>query len=86
MTDIARFEQFGLNSFYNAIPTLDNASDWFKWNQKVKEFIQISAVAEDGAEPPLGEEDAQQWDHRQKFYSAMLTAKLTQRCATDQCL
>ncbi|CAG9948808.1 unnamed protein product, partial [Clonostachys rosea f. rosea IK726] len=81
MTDIARFEQFGLNSFYNAIPTLDNASDWFKWNQKVKEFIQISAVAEDGAEPPLGEEDAQQWDHRQKFYSAMLTAKLTHNAA-----
>ncbi|KAF2684427.1 hypothetical protein K458DRAFT_260694, partial [Lentithecium fluviatile CBS 122367] len=35
MTDIRKFEQFGLNTFYNAIPTLDNANDWFKWNQKL---------------------------------------------------
>ncbi|CAI6013798.1 unnamed protein product, partial [Clonostachys chloroleuca] len=81
MTDIAKFEQFGLNTFYNAIPTLDNSNDWFKWNQKVKEFIQISAVAEDGTDPPLEEEDAQQWDRRQKFYSAMITAKLTHNAA-----
>ena len=32
MTDIPKFEQFGLNAFYSAIPTLDNANDWFKWN------------------------------------------------------
>jgi hypothetical protein len=81
MTDTAKFEQFGLNSFYNAIPTLDNANDWLKWHQKVKEFIQISAVAEDRAEPPLEEEDAQQWDRRQKSYPAMPTAKLTHNAA-----
>ncbi|CAG9955910.1 unnamed protein product [Clonostachys rosea f. rosea IK726] len=81
MTDIAKFEQFGLGAFYNAIPTLDNANDWFKWNQKVNEFIQISAVAEDKADPPLEEEEARQWERRQKFYSAMLTAKLTHNAA-----
>jgi hypothetical protein len=43
MTDVAKFEQFGLNTFYNGIPILDNASDWFRWNQKVNEFIRISA-------------------------------------------
>jgi hypothetical protein len=36
------FEQFGINTFYNGIPTLDNASDWFRWNQKVNEFINQS--------------------------------------------
>ncbi|KAK7212007.1 hypothetical protein V2G26_019185 [Clonostachys chloroleuca] len=81
MTDIAKFEQFGLNAFYNAIPVLDNANDWFRWNQKVDDFIQISAVAEDGADTPLEEEAVQQWDRRQKFYSAMLTAKLTHNAA-----
>lgn len=81
MTDITKFEQFGLNSFYNAIPTLDNANDWFKWNQKVNEFIQISAVAEDGTAPPIEAEEAQQWTHRQKFYTAMITAKLTHNAA-----
>lgn len=81
MTDIAKFKQFGLNAFYSAIPTLYNANDWFKWNQKVNEFIRISAVAEDGATPPIEEEDAQQWCHRQKFYSAMITAKLTHNAA-----
>ncbi|OJD12138.1 hypothetical protein AJ78_07209 [Emergomyces pasteurianus Ep9510] len=60
MTDIAKFKQFGLNTFYNAIPTLDNASDWFQWNQKINEFIQISAVADDGSIPPVEEEEAQQ--------------------------
>ena len=81
MTDIAKFEQFGLNAFYNAIPVLDNANDWFKWNQKVNEFIRISAVAGDGTAPPIEEEEAQQWTHRQKFYSAMITAKLTHNAA-----
>jgi hypothetical protein len=81
MTNIAKFEQFGLNTFYNAIPILDNANDWFNWNRKVNEFIQISAVAEDGASPPVEEGDAQQWEHRQRFYSAMITAKLTHNAA-----
>jgi hypothetical protein len=81
MTDIAKFEQFALNTFYNAIPLLDNANDWFKWKQKVNDFIQISAVADDGALPPLEEEEARQWAHRQKFYSAMLAAKLTPNAA-----
>ena len=60
MTDIAKFEQFGLNAFYNGIPILDNASDWFKWNQKVNEFIRISAVADDGTTLPIEEEEARQ--------------------------
>jgi hypothetical protein len=81
MTEITKFEQFGINTFYNGIPTLDNASDWFKWNQKVNEFIRISAVADDGATPPIEEEEARQWIHRQKFYSAMITAKLTHNAA-----
>uniref|UniRef100_A0A093VNJ9 Copia protein n=1 Tax=Talaromyces marneffei PM1 TaxID=1077442 RepID=A0A093VNJ9_TALMA len=81
MTDIVKFEQFGLNSFYNAIPILDNANDWFKWSQKVKEFIRISAVADDGTAPPEDEEEAQKWTHRQKFYSAMITAKLSHDAA-----
>ncbi|CRG92846.1 hypothetical protein PISL3812_09917 [Talaromyces islandicus] len=81
MTDIVKFEQFGLNTFYSAIPTLDNANDWFKWNQKVKEFIRISAVADDGVTPPEEEEEARQWTRRQKFYSAMITAKLTNAAA-----
>ncbi|KAK2730927.1 hypothetical protein FQN57_003788, partial [Myotisia sp. PD_48] len=81
MTAIAKFEQFGLNTFYNAIPTLDNASDWFQWNQKVNEFVRISAVADDGATLPIEEEEAQQWTHRQKFYSAMIAAKLTHNAA-----
>jgi hypothetical protein len=81
MTDIVKFEQFGLNSFYNAIPTLGNANDWFKWSQKVKEFIGISAVADDGATPPEDEEEAQKWTHRQKLYSAMIAAKLTHDAA-----
>ena len=57
MTDITKFEQFGVNTFYNAIPVLDNAGGWFQWKQKVNEFIQISAVAEDGATPPIEEEE-----------------------------
>jgi hypothetical protein len=81
MTDITKFEQFGLNAFYNSIPILDNASDWFRWNQKVYEFIRISAVAEDGATPPIEAEEAGQWTHRQKFYSAMITAKLSHNAA-----
>ncbi|KAJ5350210.1 hypothetical protein N7541_007937 [Penicillium brevicompactum] len=81
MTEIAKFEQFGINTFYNGIPTLDNASDWFRWNQKVNEFIRISAVADDGATPLTEEEAARQWIHRQKFYSAMITAKLTHNAA-----
>ncbi|KAK0822505.1 hypothetical protein LTR03_018128, partial [Friedmanniomyces endolithicus] len=83
MTEIAKFEQFGINTFYNGIPILDNASDWFRWNQKVNEFIRISAVADDGATPPTEEEEeeARQWTHRQKFYSAMITAKLTHNAA-----
>lgn len=64
MTDIAKFEQFGLNAFYNGIPILDNASDWFKWNQKVNEFIWISAVADDGITLPIEEEEARQWTYR----------------------
>jgi len=81
MTDTAKFEQFGLNAFYNAIPILDNANDWFKWNQKVNEFIRISAVADDGTAPPMEDEEARKWIHRQKFYSAMITAKLTHSAA-----
>ncbi|KAL2848999.1 hypothetical protein BJX68DRAFT_255613 [Aspergillus pseudodeflectus] len=81
MTDITKFEQFGLNAFYNNIPILDNASDWFRWNQKVNEFIRISAVADDGAGPPIEEEEAGQWTRRQKFYSAMITAKLSHNAA-----
>jgi hypothetical protein len=53
-----KFKQFRLNSFYNAIPILDNANDWFKWSQKVKEFIGISAVADDGTTPPEDKEEA----------------------------
>jgi len=60
MTNITKFEQFRLNAFYNGIPILDNASDWFKWNQKVNEFIRISAVADDGMAPPIEEEEARQ--------------------------
>ncbi|KAA8645036.1 aminoglycoside phosphotransferase family protein [Aspergillus tanneri] len=56
-------------------------SDWFKWNQKVNEFIRISAVADDGTTPPLEEDEARQWTHCQKFYSAMITAKLTHNAA-----
>lgn len=81
MTDIAKFKQFGLNAFYDAIPILDNANDWFEWNQKVNKFILISAVAGDGATPPIEEEDIQQWDERQKFYAAMIAAKLTHNAA-----
>ncbi|KAI2867915.1 hypothetical protein CBS76997_10738 [Aspergillus niger] len=81
MTDTAKFEQFGLSAFYNNIPILDNASDWFKWNQKVNQFIRISPVADDGAVPPIEEDEARQWTHRQKFYSAMITAKLTHNAA-----
>jgi hypothetical protein len=29
MTDIAKFEQFGLNALYSAILILDNANDQF---------------------------------------------------------
>ena len=58
MADITKFEQFGLNAFYNGILILDNASDWFKWNQKVNEFIRISAVADDGTTPPIEDEEA----------------------------
>lgn len=81
MTDTTRFEQFGLSAFYNNIPTLDNASDWFQWNQKVNEFIRISPVADDGVAPPMEEDEARQWTHRQKFYSAMITAKLSHNAA-----
>jgi hypothetical protein len=58
MTDIAKFEQFRLNTFYNGILILNNASDWFKWNQKVNEFIRISAVADDRTTLPIEEEEA----------------------------
>jgi hypothetical protein len=58
MTDTARFEQFGLSAFYNNIPILDNAGDWFKWNLKVNEFIRISPVADDGVVPPIEEDEA----------------------------
>lgn len=81
MTDIADFEQYVMVSFYNAIPTLDTANDWFTWDQKVNDFIRISAVADDGINPPVEEEAAQQWTHRQKFYSAMITAKMTDQAA-----
>jgi hypothetical protein len=81
MTDTAKFEQFGLSAFYNNIPVLDNAGDWFRWNQKVNEFIGISPVADDGVVPPIEEDEARQWTHRQKFYSAMITAKLTHNAA-----
>ncbi|EGE85984.2 hypothetical protein BDDG_08929 [Blastomyces dermatitidis ATCC 18188] len=49
--------------------------------QKVNEFIRISAVADDGATPPAEEEEARRWTHRQKFYSAMIAAKLTHNAA-----
>ena len=81
MTDTAKFEQFGLHAFYQAIPILDNASDWFKWNEKVNDFIQISPVADDNSMPPIEEEEARQWTHRQNFYSKMITAKLTHNAA-----
>ena len=81
MTDIAKFGQFSLSTFYNAIPVLDNASDWFQWNQKVNKFVQISAVAEDGAIPPAEEEEAQQWHHRQRLFAAMIAEKLTHSAA-----
>lgn len=64
MTEITKFEQFGINTFYNRIPILDNASDWFRWNQKVNEFIRISAVADDRATLPIEEEEVRQWIHR----------------------
>jgi hypothetical protein len=79
--DSNKFEQLGLSSFYHAIPTLDNANDWSQWNQKVKEFLRISPLAKDDAIPPLEEEEAQQWSHRQTFYSAMIAAKLTHNAA-----
>jgi hypothetical protein len=53
----------------------------FSGTRRSKEFILISPVADDGADPPLEEEDVQQWDGRQKFYSAMLTAKLKHNAA-----
>jgi hypothetical protein len=81
MTDTAKFEQFGLSAFYNNIPVLDNAGDWYRWNQKVNEFIGISPVAGDGVVPPIEEDEARQWTHRQRFYSAMITAKLTHNAA-----
>jgi hypothetical protein len=85
MIEITKFEQFGINTFYNGIPILDNASDWFRWNQKVNEFIRISAVADNGATPSTEEEEeddeARQWIHRQKFYSTMITANLTHNAA-----
>jgi hypothetical protein len=81
MTDAAKFEQIGLNAFYNAIPTLDNANDWSKWNQKVKEFIRISPLAKDGGAPPTEEEEVQQWSRRQTFYASMIAAKLTHNAA-----
>ncbi|KAE8420441.1 hypothetical protein BDV36DRAFT_293328 [Aspergillus pseudocaelatus] len=81
MTDTAKFEQFGLSAFYNNIPILDNAGDWFKWNQKVNELIPVSPVADDGVVPPIEKDKARQWTHRQKFYSAMITAKLTHNAA-----
>ena len=70
-----------MNAFYNAIPTLDNANDWSKWNQKVKEFIRISPLAKDGGAPPTEEEEVQQWSHRQTFYASMIAAKLTHNAA-----
>ncbi|KAJ6047281.1 uncharacterized protein N7446_012115 [Penicillium canescens] len=79
--DSNKFEQIGLSSFYHAIPTLDNANDWSQWNQKVKEFLRISPVAKDETIPPLEEEGAQQWSHRQTFYSSMIAAKLTHNAA-----
>ncbi|KAL4937119.1 hypothetical protein BDV06DRAFT_227260 [Aspergillus oleicola] len=48
---------------------------------KVNEFIRISAVADDGTTPPIEDEEARQWTYRQKFYSAMITAKLTHNAA-----
>jgi hypothetical protein len=78
--DSNKFEQIGLSSFYNAIPTLDNANDWAQWNQKVKEFLRISPVAKDRPIPPT-EEEAQPWSHRQTFYSSMIAAKLTHNAA-----
>jgi hypothetical protein len=66
---------------HDNIPVLDNAGDWFRWNQKVNEFIGISPVADDGVVPPIEEDEARQWTHRQKFYSAMITAKLTHNAA-----
>ncbi|RAO71520.1 uncharacterized protein BHQ10_007532 [Talaromyces amestolkiae] len=81
MTDLVKFEQFSLNAFYNDIPKLNNTNDWFKWSQKVKEFIRISTITDDGAAPPENEEEAQKWTHRQKFYSAMITAKLSHDAA-----
>jgi hypothetical protein len=79
--DLNKFEQLGLSSFYHAIPTLDNANDWLQWNQKVKEFLRISSVAKDRLFLPLEKEEAQQWSHRQAFYSAMIAAKLTHNAA-----
>ncbi|KAL3256555.1 hypothetical protein ABHI18_007515 [Aspergillus niger] len=57
MTDTAKFEQFRLSVFYNNIPILDNAGNWFKWNQKINQFIWISPVADDGAVPPIEEDE-----------------------------
>ncbi|RDH26574.1 hypothetical protein BDQ94DRAFT_177433 [Aspergillus welwitschiae] len=77
MMDAARFEQLGLSTFYNNIPLVS----FFKWKQKVNEFLRISPVADDGEVPPIEKDKARQWAHRQKLYSAMITAKLTHNAA-----
>jgi hypothetical protein len=64
MTNTAKFEQFRLSTFYNNIPVLDNAGDWFRWNQKVNKFIRISPVADDGVVLLIEEDKARQWTHR----------------------
>jgi hypothetical protein len=58
MTNTAKFKQFRLSAFYNNIPVLDNASDWFRWNQKVNKFIRISPIANDGVVLLIEEDEA----------------------------
>lgn len=60
MTEIVKFEQFGINTFYNGILILDNTSNWFRWNQKVNKFIRISIVTDDRATLPIEEEVVRQ--------------------------
>jgi hypothetical protein len=58
MTNTAKFKQFRLSAFYNNIPVLNNAGDWFRWNQKVNEFIGISPIANNRVVPLIEEDKA----------------------------
>jgi hypothetical protein len=80
MIDTAELEQFCLIKLYDAIPVRWNPSDWSQWNNRVWDFIRKSPVAEDGAIPP-DKDQAKEWYSRQRFYTAMITEKLSYNAA-----